>query len=135
LRNRIRQWFAPYVRDAVIAGPDRNFLARLFVPNLEACRLLATTLPPDAEVATVLKNTEVTNKFNQLLDSFAAQATGNSNRVTRAILLDELPSLDAGEITDKASLNQRVILERRAALVDEIYSSHPTTRVLQTSQA
>jgi feruloyl-CoA synthase len=51
--------------------------------------------------------------------------------VTRAILLEEPPSLDAGEITDKASLNQRAILEHRAAAVEEMYSPNPSARVLR----
>ncbi len=35
--------------------------------------------------------------------------------------MEEAPSLDAGEITDKGSLNQWVILERRAELMEEMY--------------
>jgi feruloyl-CoA synthase len=38
------------------------------------------------------------------------------------LLLDEPPSLDAGEMTDKGSINQRAVLARRAALVEELYS-------------
>jgi feruloyl-CoA synthase len=30
--------------------------------------------------------------------------------------------LDAGEVTDKGSLNQRAILDRRRALVDALYA-------------
>ena len=58
-------------------------------------------------------------------------ATGSSRRVVRAILLDEPPSLDAGEVTDKGSLNQRKVLERRAALVEELYAPGPSPRVLR----
>ena len=131
LRSRIIHWFAPYVIDAVISGHDRNFLGMLLVPNLEACRTLASALPAGASVAEVLRNEAVASKFTALLESFAAQATGNSNRVERAIILEEPPALDAGEITDKGSLNQRTILERRAALVDDIYAPNPSPRVLR----
>jgi feruloyl-CoA synthase len=45
------------------------------------------------------------------------------------MLLDEPPSLDAGEMTDKGSINQRAVLTRRAALVEELYSE--SARVLR----
>lgn len=131
LRLKLIHWFAPYMNDVVIAGHDRNFLGILVVPNLEACRRLAPDLPAGAAPAEVLRHEAVVKKFTALLESFAAQATGSSNRVERAILLDEPPSLDAGEITDKTSLNQGAILERRAALVEEMYAPHPSPRVLR----
>jgi feruloyl-CoA synthase len=131
LRLKLIHWFAPYMNDVVIAGHDRNFLGILVVPNLEACRRLASSLPAGAAPADVLRHEAVVEKFTALLESFAAQATGSSNRVERAILLDEPPSLDAGEITDKTSLNQGAILERRAALVEEMYEPHPSPRVLR----
>ncbi len=130
LRNRIIHWFAPYVLDVVITGHDRNFLGMMLVPNLEACRTLAPALPAGGAPDEVLRHDSVTGKFTSLLESFAAQATGNSNRVERALLLDEPPSLDAGEVTDKGSLNQRTILERRVTLVEEIYAPLPSPRVL-----
>jgi len=135
LRSRVIHWFAPYVIDAVISGHDRNFLGMLLVPNLEACRTLASALPAGASVAEVLRSEAVASKFTALLESFAAQATGNSNRVERAIILEEPPALDAGEITDKGSLNQRTILERRAALVDDIYAPNPSPRVLRIRES
>jgi feruloyl-CoA synthase len=44
-------------------------------------------------------------------------------------VLEEPPSLDAGEMTDKGSINQRAVLTRRAALVEELYSE--SQRVLR----
>jgi feruloyl-CoA synthase len=38
------------------------------------------------------------------------------------LLMAEPPSLDAGEATDKGSINQRAVLARRAALVEELYA-------------
>jgi feruloyl-CoA synthase len=131
LRARILHGFAPYVTDVAVAGPDRNDIGILVFPYLPACRALAPALSASASSAEVLRHPAVLQKFSELLDSFARQATGNSNRVVRAMLMDEPPSLDAGEITDKGSLNQRNILERRAALVDEMYSPSPSPRVLR----
>ena len=63
-------------------------------------------------------------------DAFAGQSTGSSNRITRAIVLEEPPSLDAGEMTDKGSINQRAVLARRAALVEELYRDPPSARTI-----
>ena len=68
-------------------------------------------------------------EFRFLLGSFAKAATGSSNRIVRAILLDTPPSLDVGEATDKGSINQRMVLKHRAALVDELYADTPSPRV------
>ena len=54
--------------------------------------------------------------------AIARAATGSSNRIMRAMLLDTPPSLDAGEATDKGSINQRMVLKHRAALVEELYA-------------
>jgi feruloyl-CoA synthase len=35
-----------------------------------------------------------------------------------------------GEITDKGSINQRVVLRHRAALVEELYAKQPSARVI-----
>ncbi len=47
--------------------------------------------------------------------------TGSSRVIARALVLTEPPSLDAGEITDKGSLNSRGIRERRTADVTRLY--------------
>jgi len=127
LRAAIVAHFAPYVRDVVIAGADRDFIAVLIFPDLDACRRLAPDLK-DASPPAIVAHESVRREFGFLLNSFARQATGSSNRVVRAILLDTPPSLDVGEATDKGSINQRMVLRHRAALVDELYA--PSGRVI-----
>ncbi len=46
------------------------------------------------------------------------------------MLLDVPPSLDAREITDKGSINQKAVLRNRAALVDDLYSTPPPAHVI-----
>jgi feruloyl-CoA synthase len=129
LRARFLAHFEPYVRDVVIGGGDREEIAVLIFPNIDACRGLAKDLAKDAPVAQLIAHPEVVKEFRVRLNSFAKTSTGSSNRVCRAILLEELPSLDAGEMTDKGSINQRAVLSRRAAQVDELYAKHPSGKV------
>jgi feruloyl-CoA synthase len=65
-----------------------------------------------------------------LLASSVAGSTGTSNRVPRLILLADPPSLDIGEMTDKGSINQRAVLNHRAALVEELYAEKTCPRVI-----
>jgi feruloyl-CoA synthase len=121
---------APYVQDAVITGHDRDDVCMLVFPALDACRALCAELPGDASAAGVLAHPAVREKFQSVLDRVGATGTGSSTRVTRAILLEEPASLDIGEATDKGSINQRMVLKARAALVEELYLEVPSARTL-----
>ena len=119
LRARFNAAGAPYVQDSVITGHDRDAVGVLVFPNAAACKDLA----PEALRAHV----------RDVLARLASESTGSSNRITCALLLDEPPSLDAGEITDKGSINQRAVLARRAALVEALYAEPSDPRILQVS--
>jgi feruloyl-CoA synthase len=125
LRARLLAELEPYARDVVIAGGDRNEIGALIFPNLEACRKLAADAAAD-----VTGDARVREELRTRLRAFARTSTGSSNRVCRAILVGEPPSLDAGEMTDKGSINQRAVLSRRADLVAELYAPEPSSRVL-----
>jgi feruloyl-CoA synthase len=50
--------------------------------------------------------------------------------VLRLAFLTEKLSIDAGELTDKGVLNQRHILRRLSALVEQLYADPPGDRVI-----
>jgi feruloyl-CoA synthase len=117
LRARLAAAGAPYLQDSVITGHDRDEVCALLFPNLQACR----GMPPEALRA----------HLQRALDRLAAEATGSSNRIARALILEQPPSIDAGEITDKGSINQRVVLRTRANLVELLYSEPAAPQVLK----
>lgn len=61
----------------------------------------------------------------------AAAGGGSSRRVARAMVLAEPPSLDAGEATDKGSLNVRAIQARRAAELARLYDGNDDPEVIR----
>jgi feruloyl-CoA synthase len=124
LRMRFLAHFSPYVKDVVIAGHDRDEITALIFPDWEACRL-ACTADADSTV-----DEQIHSWFESLLTTFADSATGSSNRIERALILEEDPSPDAGEITAKGSINQRAVLAHRADLVEDLYRIPPPARVL-----
>lgn len=131
LRAKLMEGLAPFARDLVIAGADREDLSVLIFPDVEVCRK-AAGLPPSASVEDVLAHEAVTAEFRSRLRALAERSTGSSNKVCRGILLAEPPSLDAGEITDKGSINQRAVLARRSSLLDELYSVPHSPNVIST---
>jgi len=132
LRSKILMQAAGLAQDVVIAGHDRDFAAAMVFPNLARCRELAGSASPDAPANEVLRHPAVVSQFQTIFDELARQATGSSTFVSRAVLLDVPPSLDAREITDKGSINQRAVLRNRAALVDDIYSTPPPAHVIRS---
>jgi feruloyl-CoA synthase len=65
-----------------------------------------------------------------LLQELAKTGTGSASRVIRAMLMEQPPSIDKHEVTDKGSFNQRAVLGNRAALVDELYAPEPSARTI-----
>ena len=122
LRAAFIAHFAPLVRDVVLAGADRDDIAALVFPDLDACRKLAPDLAADVPAAALLADPRVTAEYGRLLTALAAVGRGSSSQIRRAVLLAEPPSLDIGEMTDKGSINQRAVLANRAALVEELYA-------------
>jgi len=129
LRGKFLSRCAPYAHDAVIAGHDRDFVTVLVFPALDACRELAG-LPATASATETVAHAAVRARFQSLLNELAAEATGSSQRIARAILMAEPPSIDAHEVTDKGSLNQGAVLKNRGALVLDLYSPRPSARVI-----
>ncbi len=115
LRARLVQRGAPWVRDAVIAGINQDYVAVLIVPDA-ACAAL-----PAAELHATLR---------RLLRDLAAESTGSSNRVVRALVLHDRLDIDAGEVTDKGSLNQRAVLRHRADKVAALYADPKSPDVI-----
>ncbi len=129
LRTRFLAAAAPFVQDVVVAGHDRDYIALLVFPQLDECRGLCA-LQKQAIASDILAHDLVRKRFQALLDRLAGEATGGTTRIQRVMLLEVPPSIDAAEITDKGSINQRAVLEHRAALVEELYAAIPSSRTL-----
>lgn len=103
LRAKFLTHMAGLAQDVVLTAPDRDYVGALIFPV------------PGVGLA----------DLTSLLNEFARSSTGSSTRVERALLLAEPPSLDAGELTDKGTINQKAVLRNRAALVEELYAGSP----------
>lgn len=134
VRGALVRAFAPYVRDAVLAGLDRNHIGALLLLDVDAARRIAPDLA-EANEAALACDPRLRAIFQKRLDDLAAQSTGSSNLVARAVVLETPPSMDANEITDKGSINQRAMLAARASLVDDLYADPAPAHVLVARRA
>jgi feruloyl-CoA synthase len=119
LRASIAEAGAPYVQDSVITGLNRHEIGALIFPT-PAVRELAG-LPANASMHQVLSAPAVRAFFQALIVHPALAGTGSATRVARLLVLAEPPSVDRGEATDKGTINQRVVLQQRSALVESLH--------------
>ncbi|MEJ1130429.1 feruloyl-CoA synthase [Variovorax sp. CCNWLW225] len=114
LRVKLVSMLAPHVQDVVLTGHDGDEIGMLvFAAPQAAPQALA------ARIADVLR-------------TLRDEGAGSSQCPTRALVLTEPPSLDAGEITDKGYINQRAVLTRRAADVARLHAgAHHDLQVIR----
>jgi feruloyl-CoA synthase len=122
LRQRLLAHFGDLTHDVVIAGHQRDEVTALVFPALSGCRAVCAA-GADAAVREVLANPRVRAAFTERLTSFAEANAGHSTSIQRMILLEDPPSMDAQETTDKGSVNQKQVLANRAALVEQLYGA------------
>ena len=122
LRARAIALGAPYVQDVVVTGIDRGDVGIMIFPRLDDCRRLAGA-SAQASAAEIVSAPPVRQALQSLLDALWRSGTGGANRVARALVLIDPPSIDKGEVTDKGSINQRAVLTHRSALVETLYQA------------
>jgi feruloyl-CoA synthase len=131
LRSALVSALAPLAQDIVIAGLNADFVAALVLLDAAACRALLGAEAATAGPEVLAAHPKLLAAMRAKLAAHAAAHAGSSTRVERAALLPSPPSLDAGEITDKGSINQRAVLRARAQLVAELYADDPPGHVIR----
>ncbi|MCE8005426.1 AMP-binding protein [Aestuariivita sp.] len=120
LRLALLPALAPLAQDVVITGDGHDEVGVLILPTPDTVADHEVT-----EDRGVWRGPGLEADIAQRLGAMAAAAKGGSNRIGRALILSEPPSLAEGEITAKGNLNFRKLLTRRAALLDRLYSNDP----------
>lgn len=122
LRMKGLDALVPVAQDIVVTGHDRDEIGFLIFPNIPELRKLSANLPADASVEELLHQPSVRAMVARGLARLKKEGGGSAGYAARAMLLVELPSIDAGEITDKGYINQRLVLTRRADLVLRLHA-------------
>jgi feruloyl-CoA synthase len=85
-------------------------------------------------LAALIGDPRVRAHIEDALRKLAEESSGGSTLPTRVLILEEPPSTDANEITDKGYINQRAVLMRRAALVERLHAPVPDREVIVAPQ-
>jgi feruloyl-CoA synthase len=101
---------SPLVRDLLICGENREWLSILVWPSQPL-------------------TDELRLSIGERLATFNV-GRGASERIRRVGFLTKPPSVDAHEVSDKGSINQRVALARRAADVARLYTEPCAAEIL-----
>jgi feruloyl-CoA synthase len=126
LRPDIVAACAPLVADAVVCGQDKPFVGALLWPSPVALKAAMDTAGGDATKAIGALTAQIAEK----LAAFNRTQSGSSRKVGRFKVLTTPPSLDAGEITDKGYVNQRVAQDHRASDVAALFAADAAPGVM-----
>ncbi|MBR1223037.1 AMP-binding protein [Bradyrhizobium sp. U87765 SZCCT0131] len=113
------------IADVVVTGHDRDDIGVLIFPKAMSMGAGHATAQDGC-----LIDAAQAARIRAALAAYNRTAGGSSNRIARALVLAAPPSIDGGEITDKGYLNQRAVLEGRAALVQRLYADPPMDGVI-----
>jgi feruloyl-CoA synthase len=120
---------SPVLQDAIIAGADREFVSILAWLNVAGCQTLAKSAE-STNAAHLARHPAVREHLARSIARWNTEQPGTSTRIARVLLLTEPPSIDENEITDKAYINQRLVLERRRADVERLFAARPDADVI-----
>jgi feruloyl-CoA synthase len=111
----------PLATEVVVLGADRTDVRILIFPDWEHCAKTAG-LDRGATTSEIVSSRSLRDEVLKRLSRLAATATGGSNRIVAAFLVDVSPSGAAGELTEKGTVNSRALQRNRPELIDALFS-------------
>jgi feruloyl-CoA synthase len=134
LRAELISALSPLAQDVVIAGLNADYVTALIIPDCASCsRALGLSNPASFE--TLVHDRELLEMLRRKLEQHARKNPASTRCVRRAALLPSAPSLDAGEVTDKGSINQRAVLRHRSEVVAQLYAERLSSDVIDVNVA
>jgi len=120
---------SPVLQDIIVAGENRPFIGVLAWLNQVGSQHLVGR--NDSSLAELARHPVVRDHVRRALAQWNETHPGSSERIARALLLPDLPSIDANEITDKGYVNQRAAIASRQREIALLYAAVPAPQVLE----
>ena len=112
--------------DAVVCGLNENKIGILAFLNPNFCKRLAGDKP----VEELSKDPKVISAVRQGIEAYNRKFPNSASRIASCIIQPDLPSSDAGEITEKGYINQGKSQSLRSADVVRLFQKNPDADVL-----
>jgi feruloyl-CoA synthase len=117
LHNEVLAQTSPVVAEVLVCGEGRDEVGVLLWLNPVGC---AAVLGVEGPMDALARDERVLDWLAERLGALAGR--GSSASVARFGVLVEPPNNDAGELSDKGSINQAISLRRRADDVERLYA-------------
>jgi feruloyl-CoA synthase len=117
----------PVLQDAIVCGEGREQVGLVAWLNAAGCKQVTGE---EGDLAFYAAHPKVHAHLRKAFGEWNKVNTGATMRVARVLLLPDMPSIDANEITDKGYINQRVALDNRRAAVERLYDTNPQPDVV-----
>jgi feruloyl-CoA synthase len=121
LRTRLLEACGALLKEAVIAHDGADTVGALAWLDQGACRRALPELG-EAPADELHRHPALLAELTRRLTLANQGQKGASMRIERLTMLVEAPSMQAYEVTDKGSINQRAVIERRANEVKALFS-------------
>ncbi len=119
LRLDLLAILAPLAADLVLTGQDRDKIGLMIFPNRDAITAAGFEI---SEAEGMVSDEALQAEIARRLADFSGRNSGSSSRIAFAVILSDPASFAEGEITAKGNLNFRTILDKRASIVEKLYT-------------
>lgn len=125
MREAALQALAPLAAEVVLCDDNRPWLGLLAWPSPAGIKAAL-----GMEVGEALTSGALAQAAKERLAAHNAAARGASERIVRLAFLTTPPDPNAHEVSDKASINRRAVIDNRKTQVDALYADPPGPGVI-----
>jgi hypothetical protein len=110
-----------YIDQVAVIGDERKFVSALIIPNYLALKAYADSQGiPYESTDDLVKNDVIHDYVFGRIELLQSQFT-NYEKIKKITLLPQPFSIESGELTNTLKLRRKVILERYADIIDQMY--------------
>ncbi|MDX2048151.1 MAG: hypothetical protein SFU87_15280, partial [Chitinophagaceae bacterium] len=121
------------IQDVVITGHDNEFIGAIVFPGIDYCKKM-TGLNKEVKPDELILLPALKETLLGVLNELAKKSTGSATFIRRAMFADFVLSIDKGEITDKGSVNQRMVLQNHPETVKKLYAAQTSKDIVEVKK-